>query len=298
MSTFIKFGNHVIAPAGAKPTPVPTSPPPTTVSDAKEVLGLARLLQTKIKDLERAVAERKARRQEWRTAVDRLDKNLVALRAEDGKEDERLAKLVKRWNKTALPAHRHDVGPSFSTGEQLPRHAFELPRDFGHESRYVCPTTQAASAFNGNNERYRDTYTFTGSAWHVAPDARSPFSSPSQSDSPTAQHDYTDERSSFRFTMSPEALDVEEFSAADTPTKHGEHAGVRATLGDIQNTPQEIGESNNGRKRKTADFEMDFAYDGPHKRVRAGETTHYGSGRNKRNGTRWSLRRKNSDKYC
>lgn len=289
MSTFIKFDNHVIAPAGAELTPIATSPTSASVSDAQEVLGLARLLHSKIKDLERTVAERKARRHELRAAVDRLDRNLVALRAQDRKEDEKLAKLVKRWNKTALPAHRHNVGPTFHTSEQPPRYAFELPRDYPYDSRAardVCPTTQAASAFNGNNERYRDTYTFSGSTWNVASDM---FSSP-----PHSPHDYTDERNSFHFAASPEALDDENFNTSDTPTKRGEHAGLRAALSDIRNTLQDIGESN-GRRRKTADFEAESAYDGPQKMMRG--TRRYGSGRNQSNGTRWSLRRKNSDKY-
>ncbi|KAJ7657850.1 hypothetical protein DFH06DRAFT_1327907 [Mycena polygramma] len=228
MSTFIKFGNHTIAPAGTKPTPIPTSPTTTSMADATDALALARLLHSKIKDLEQAVAERKARRQEWHAAVERLDKNLVALRAQDSKEGEKLAKLVKRWNKTqhrgVAKTHHHDRAPRYR-------------RESEHEAPFVCPTTQAASAFNGTSERYRDTYTFSGPAWQGASNAGSYFSSPPHS---AHAHDLL-------YTMSPEALDLDGFKTADTPTKHGD---LRTTaLSDIQNTPQDAGSSNSRSAR-------------------------------------------------
>ncbi|KAF7331205.1 hypothetical protein MSAN_02439200 [Mycena sanguinolenta] len=277
MSTFIRFGNHVIAPAGTTLIPDPTLPSPASTSasrpDVNEALGLALLLQAKIKDLERALAERKARRHEMRIGVERLDKTLVSLRAQDNREGDKLAKLVKRWNKTVLPAQRRD--PAFPVLAQHPaRHALELPRDRDRDNVFVCPTTQAASAFNGNDERYRDSYTFTGSAWQIPQ-----FSSPPQS--PMLQHD----RDSFHFTMSPAPLHVEN-PDTDTPAKHNEDTGHRAAFSDIGNT-QDV-EGNNGRKRKSVDFEVDE----PQKKTKKA-AEQYGSGRS---GTRRSLRRKNSSK--
>ncbi|KAJ7468702.1 hypothetical protein FB451DRAFT_1177462 [Mycena latifolia] len=265
---FIKFGNHVIAPAGAEPTPIATTP---TSDPVAEVLSLARLLQSKIKDLEKIVAERKARRQEWRTGVSRMDKILVALREQDSKEGDKLAKLAKRWNKRTITVNHHDLDAT----SEAPRYVFGLSRDYAREERFVCPTTQAASAFNGNNECYRDSYTFSGPAWQPAPAARSPYSSAASS--PSGYH-FMDERNSFHFAASPEALDtrrnVESYSADTTPTKHGDHRGA---LSDIRNTPQDVGESN-GRKRKSATFDAD-EYDGPYKRTRVAEARRHGSGR-------------------
>ncbi|KAJ7041135.1 hypothetical protein C8F04DRAFT_1177344 [Mycena alexandri] len=318
---FIKFGNHVIAPANPEydatplilsPTSSPTTPTPMSMamltSDPTEVLEFARLLHSKVRELERGVAERKARRTDWRTAVDRLDKSLVALRAQEAKEGEKLAKLVKRWNKATVTGNRNTLGPAFNlprdfapdsryalpTMDDARRYGFDLPRDFAppQESWFVCPTTQAASAFNGNDERYRDTYTFVGSAWQAPSGIASPCSSPARS--PSVHHDYIDERNSFHFTMSPEALDVTNLGAADSPTERGE--GHRAAFADIRNTPQEVGiEEGKGRKRKSVDFEAQLAYDGASKKMRAGKLKHYGSGRDERNGKRWSLRR-NSEK--
>ncbi|KAJ7260861.1 hypothetical protein B0H12DRAFT_361386 [Mycena haematopus] len=271
MSTFIKFGNHVIAPAGTAPIPDPISPSPVSISkpDINDALALAQLLQAKIKDLEDALAERKAQRHEMRSEVDRLDKTLAGLRAQDTKESDKLAKLVKRWNKTVPPAQRRN--PAFPALEQQPqqparRHAFEIPRN------RVCPTTQAASAFNGNDERYRDSYTFTGSGWQA-----SQFSSPPQS--PAVRHD----RNGFHFTMSPKALHVENPST-DTPTKHNGH---RPAFSDIRNV-QDV-QGNNGLKRKGVDFEADE----PQKKTK---TKAAEGSVNGRNGTRRSLRRKNSSK--
>ncbi|KAJ6482966.1 hypothetical protein C8R47DRAFT_579796 [Mycena vitilis] len=263
MSTFIKFGNHTIAPAGTKPTPIPTSPTTTSMADATDALALARLLHSKVKDLEQAVVERKARRQEWHAAVERLDKNLVALRAQDSKEGEKLAKLVKRWNKT----QPRDHAPRYKTQHH------DYRRESEDEAPFVCPTTQAASAFNGTSERYRDTYTFSGPAWQGASNAGSYFSSP--------PHAHAFARD-FLYTMSPEALDPDGFSTADTPTKHG-HLRT-AALSDIQNTPQDAG-SSNSRKRKTVDMEADSADEGLHKKTRAGGMRSYGSGRSDSDGS-------------
>ncbi|KAJ6476329.1 hypothetical protein C8R45DRAFT_1077245 [Mycena sanguinolenta] len=280
MSAFIRFGNHLIAPAGTTaiiPDPASPSPSPASTSasrpDVNEALGLALLLQAKIKDLERALAEHKARRHEMRIGVERLDKALVSLRAQDSRESDKLAKLVKRWNKTVLPAQRRD--PAFPLlAQQLVRHALELPRDRDRDDRFVCPTTQATSAFNGNDERYRDSYTFTGSAWQIPQ-----FSSPPQS--PMLHHD----KNGFHFATSPEALHVEN-PDTDTPTKHNEDTGHRAAFSDIGNA-QDV-EGNNGRKRKSVEFEVDE----PQKKTKKA-AEQYGSGRN---GTRRSLRRKNSGK--
>ncbi|KAJ6562820.1 hypothetical protein DFH09DRAFT_1315886 [Mycena vulgaris] len=268
---FIKFGNHVIAPAGAEPGLMPAATVTTTSDSVAEVLGLARLLQSKIKDLEKTVAEGKARCQEWRTGVSRLDKILVALREQDSKEGEKLAKLSKRWNKTTLTS-RHDLD---LTGD-APRYMFDLPHGLTHEpSRCVCTTTQAASAFNGNNDRYRDTYTFTGSAWQAP---RSPYSS-----APSSPAAYPmDERKSFHLAASPEGLDtrrdVESFSFS-TPTQRDQiqRPAHRAVLSDIRNAPQDNGEGD-GRKRKTADFEAE-EYDGSYKKSRVEETRRRSLGR-------------------
>ncbi|KAJ7662933.1 hypothetical protein B0H17DRAFT_1211840 [Mycena rosella] len=279
---FIKFGNHVIAPAGAEPTPAATAPPSDPVT---EVLSLARLLQAKLTDLEMSVAERKARRQEWRAGVSRLDKMLVALKEQDSKEGDKLAKLAKRWNKTRLTVHHHDA----------PRYMFGAPRDrdYARDERFICPTTQAASAFNGNTERYRDSYTFSGPASKPTPAlaysaASQPFSFSSPPSSP-AGYRMNQDSFKFQFTASPESLDhtrreTESYSAGTTPTKGGDqiqtqHAGHRAALSDIQNTPQDqdAGEGR-GRKRRTVDFEAD-EYDGPYKRTRGAETRRYNSDR-------------------
>ncbi|KAJ7157868.1 hypothetical protein C8R43DRAFT_368845 [Mycena crocata] len=292
--SFIKFGNHRIAPAGFEPAPTESSP----TSEATEVLRLARLLCSKIKDLETTTIERRARRQELRTAVSRLDKNLMALREEDRKEGEKLARLIKRHNRTAFNGATicHNIESAFPTRD-LSRYPSNIAvRNFVEEGRFACPTTQAASAFIGSNERLRDSYTFSGTGWQDAPDVGSQFSSPATSSS--AYH--MDERNSFHFTMSPEELDtgrdVENWSAATTPTKHGNQASRRLAFSDVQNTSQAIGEGN-GRKRKSAEFEAEEdAPDGPYKKARAGEPKRYNP---KRKDSRGSWRNwKRSEMNC
>ncbi|KAJ6615413.1 hypothetical protein B0H10DRAFT_2220435 [Mycena sp. CBHHK59/15] len=184
---FIKLGNHVIAPAGTEPTAIVTS------SDAAETLNLARLLESKVKELERTADERKTRRKEWKTRVDRLDRILVSLREQDAKEGEKLDKLFKRWNKTTLTSQRHTLDPVFSTRDP---------------SRY----DPAISAFNGNRECYRDTYTFSGSGWQATAGAGSHVSSP-----PSSPSAYTsDDRNRFCLTIPTEVSesrrDAEGFS--------------------------------------------------------------------------------------
>ncbi|KAF8169195.1 hypothetical protein K438DRAFT_1774440 [Mycena galopus ATCC 62051] len=339
MSTFIKFGNHVIAPFGTLPTaiadPASSVPPSPTTSistypstfrpsanataTATDALALARLLQTKITDLERALADRKARRAELRNGVDKLERTLAALKAQDSREGDKLAKVVKRWNKTVGPGQRRNLAfPALDLEyhqhqQQQPgrRSAFELPRDtdtdntdadVGYGYSFVCPTTQAASAFNGHDERYRDSYTFTGSAWQAPYSSSFAFSSPApRSPSPAVQ---LQPHSS---AMSPEALHIENPSADDTPTptpaatKHNEDTGAgpghRVAFSEIQNAQDTIvvvgGGNGNGRKRKSVDFEGEGSW--ASKKTRAGEQYASGSGRNG-NGTRKSLRRKNSSR--
>jgi hypothetical protein len=83
-----------------------------------------------------------------------MDRALVAPRAQESREGEKFG-LVKRRNKSADSS--------------------DYPRD----SKYVCPTTQAASPFNGSNKCYRDSYTFGGAAWQASDgDASNLFSDP------------------------------------------------------------------------------------------------------------------------
>ncbi|KAJ7206066.1 hypothetical protein GGX14DRAFT_644070 [Mycena pura] len=222
--SFIKFGNHVIAPAGAAPAP----PDSFSRTQAAEILSLAHILQTKIKRMEQCATDEKARRQGLRTAVARLERNLGALREQDAKEGERLAKLTKRWNKTAGRADPGAAAPRAVAPVTPPRR--------------VCPTAVAASAFNGDDQRFRDSYTFLGAA--RAP--RSPLSS-----SPCAGRDRDH---SIRSTASPQGLPT-------TPTA-ALRDGSRGILCDVQNT---VGER--GRKRKSSDLaghERDLG--GPSKR--------------------------------
>ncbi|KAJ7145761.1 hypothetical protein C8R44DRAFT_755821 [Mycena epipterygia] len=323
---FIKFGNRTIAPAGAQPTPIATS----STSDApNETMGLARLLQSKIKELEVTVAARRARRQEWRTKVSRQNSILVELREEDRKEGEKLAKLEKRWKKATLAAG-HDL--LLHNDFPTPRHMFDLHRDHSaQEGRFMCPTTQAASAFNGNDDRYRDTYTFSGS---VRQGAGSVFSSPPRS----PVYHPMDERHNFRFVMSPEGLDTRRDFSDTTPTRRGyqiqtqnarhravwgvmspealdtrrdvsnttptrrgyqtqtQNAGNRAVLGEIRNTSQDVVGEGHERKRKSADFFAD-AHDGPYKKMKAEENGRYGFERQDNRGRRYSKRRSQMDHY-
>lgn len=276
--SFIKFGNHVIAPVGSQAASLSSMASGKTPDPVNEALNLARLLQSKVKELERTVAERKARRRELREAVTNLDKKLVALREEDAKEGDKLAKFAKRWNKTTPTdtAHHHEQP-----------YTFGRPRDLNaREERFVCPTTQAASAFNGGSERYRDSYSFP-SPWKPAPPLAASSSSFSIPSSPAAWDYSADDRSSFHFTASPERLDIrrEEVDSSQdaTPTKYT----YRAALCDIRNTPQEPVAEGNGRKRKSAAFERD-EHDGPYKRTRAAEAQKYGPQR--RGGRRNSRR--------
>ncbi|KAJ7619570.1 hypothetical protein FB45DRAFT_1033419 [Roridomyces roridus] len=266
---FIKFGNHIIAPAGAEalplpaptpmpmPMPMPTPRPlaPSTAFDTNEILAIAMLLQTKIKELENTIAERKARHQEWCKGVSRLDKVLVTLRKQESKEDDKLVKLTKQWNKTSLNANRYGL---FSKNPGL----FGLPHQ--QPDRFVCPTTMATSSYNNINERYMDSYAFEG------PPAPWQQSTPALFSGSPSWIEQGDERANFRFVMtrSPEeeALDETFVSGQqdDSPTKI-----IRAALGDIRNTlaqqqQQEAGEGS--RKRKSEDFEE--AYEGPYKRMR------------------------------
>ncbi|KAJ7482169.1 hypothetical protein B0H11DRAFT_2021901 [Mycena galericulata] len=271
------------------PTPKPLAPSSTSASDASELLGIARLLQAKIKDLEGTIAERKARRQEWRAGVARLDKKLVALRAQDAKEGEKLAKLSARWNRATLEANRYGLDSGAGGRYQV----FGFPQYLGsQEDRFVCPTTQAASAFNGLSERYQDSYIFSGlgPAWQTAATSTPAlaFSSPPWSPRPVYDGFYDNEDSKFRFTVSPDGFDISSTGSSregagsfmrgqgqDTPPTptpkrtNSKHAGLRAALADIRNidVAQGFGGVSDGRKRKSADFEAD-GYEGPYKRMR------------------------------
>jgi hypothetical protein len=167
MSTFIKFGNHLIAPANAKPIPFPKSPEPTP----RTCSGLLPSLQSNIKDLERMVAQ--ARQQEMLIAADRNDRNLVVPRAQDSKGGENLTTPINCDNFRPVP-----VFP-----------VVEHPLGYTHGVR---PTTPAA--FNRNNKCY---HTLTGSAWQITPDARTPSESFSLMHSPPIQDHDKEKRNCF-----------------------------------------------------------------------------------------------------
>ncbi|KAJ7716476.1 hypothetical protein DFH07DRAFT_973890 [Mycena maculata] len=271
-------GNHIV-PAGAESTstpmppltPTPHAPTPTSTSPASappdDIHALARLLHAKITALERALAERRARRTEWRAGVARLDKMLIALRVQDAREGAALTKLSRRWH----DRNRH----LYSDG--VP-HLYGRDHITGAErAAFVCPTTQAASAFNGHSERYSDSYTFAGPVLAAAPFSSHPRRSP-------VVYDYGSVHSD---GVSPDKLDLSRGQDLDldiatpTPTPkqeyHGLHGRLRAALADIRNTQQDVvlGEAGReGRKRKSVDF--DFAGEGDdaggaYKKARAGE---------------------------
>ncbi|KAJ7717554.1 hypothetical protein B0H16DRAFT_1610727 [Mycena metata] len=277
-------------------------------SDPTEVLGLARLLHSKVKELERGVAERKARRSDWRTAVDRLDKSLVALKAQEAKEGEKLAKLTKRWNKAAVTGYRNTLGPAafdlphdplprdfapdgryaLATMADARRYGFDLPRDSAppppQGNWFVCPTTQAASAFNGNDERYMDTYTFAGSAWQAPSGIASPCSSPR---APLRFITTMSTRGTAFISRCRPRLWMLRILAAQRRARWSAVEEHRAAFADIRNTPQDTGiEEGKGRnlKRKSFDWEVES-------KMKVGGLKRYGSGRDERNGKRWSLRR-------
>ncbi|KAJ7278992.1 hypothetical protein C8J57DRAFT_1502827 [Mycena rebaudengoi] len=239
MMNLIKLGNHVIAPAGTERAPNVTSPETT------EVLALARLLQSKIRDLEIAVAEQKARRKEWNTRIAKLDKSLVSLREQDAKEGEKLDKLFKRLNGTTLSAQRHGVDPAFTS-------LWELDDP--------CPTTIAASSFNGNLDRYRDTYTFLGTARQLTTASTSNV----EHISSLPPSSSADGRNSFSFTFDREldtGVDSQSGLIDHRQPLAREHNW--AVLSEIRNAGEGASGESSGKKHANTNGEADLNNNGP-----------------------------------
>ncbi|KAK6977055.1 hypothetical protein R3P38DRAFT_3237830 [Favolaschia claudopus] len=274
--SILRIGNHIIAPAGAKPVPASPAPPPAfSTLNPDDLLALAFEIQAKLLQLERVVQDRKAQRNDQRNSVKSLKKTLAALKDEESKEDEKLAKLNKQLIKRSSVFGSHRDGnrnrnnssyyPSYRTSSTL----LPVSRGANDENPFICPTTKAASAFNGNTERYRDTYTFTGPAWNKYP---SPIAE--------ATYDVSSPKGNFfdegvLYTLSPRssADDEDDYTslAASSPTASPTPRGVFA---DVRNVQMQ-GNDGRGRKRKsTADFEEGGSWE--KKKMRYGEEE-YGS---------------------
>ncbi|KAK7029878.1 hypothetical protein R3P38DRAFT_3266733 [Favolaschia claudopus] len=258
--TILRIGNHIIAPAGANPvpaSPAPPPPPPFPTLNPDDLLALAFEIQAKLIQLERLVDLRKALRNKERNSVKDLKKTLASLRDEESKEDEKLAKLKKQHNKrpSVFGSHRdgnrnhNHNNSSYYPSRRTSSALLPVSRGGGNdENPFICATSKAASAFNGNTERYRDTYTFSGPAWtkYPSPIAEAAYdaSSPNRPKSK-----FFDE--GVLYTASPQSSaddddydTIEANSPMASPTPRGVFADVRNV--------QMQGNDGRGRKRKSS----------------------------------------------
>jgi hypothetical protein len=194
-----------------------------------------------------------------------MDRILVALRAEKGREGKKLAKLVNRRNKSA--GRGHDSSDHPRDGKYVCAQRRKLRRP----STGITNVIGTRTPLVGWHGRLP-----TPTLWPI------PIRSPAHLDH--RQYAWMDEQSSstsFHFTVSPGALQVANSSTDETPTKH---TGCRAAF---SRTGGRRGIGRKGQQRKTIDYEFEAYAD-----------TEYDddSGRNERKGTRWGLRRKNSRK--